>query len=141
MNKVFVYGRLYSDPEIKEYNGRNVASFGIASQNKNVIDKTKKEYGTNFYRVSVWGPSAESAAKYLHKGNRVVVCGDLVVREYTGNDGIKHTAVEINNAEYDLVETKAESEAKQTSSAAPVVTTTPATVQNFTPVETDELPF
>lgn len=114
MNKITSYGRVATDVELKDVSGRNVATFSLASQNKNkTTDETgKAAYGTNFYRVSVWGPSADSAAKYLKKGHRVTVSGDLVIRDYTGSDHQKHTAVEINNAEYDLVETKAESEAK-----------------------------
>lgn len=140
MNKVFVYGRVSTDVEIKDMNGRNVANFNVASQNKNIINKEERKYGTNFYRVSIWGQSADAAAKYLRKGNRVVVAGDLVVREYTGSDQQKHTSLEINNAEFDLVETKAESGASGQTAAAPA----PAATQNFTAVEfTDdsELPF
>ena len=139
MNKVFVYGRVSTDVEIKDMNGRNVANFNIASQNKNIINKEERKYGTNFYRVSIWGPSADAAARYLRKGNRVVVAGDLVVREYTGSDQLKHTALEINNAEFDLVETKAESGASGQTVAAPAVSVT----SNGIPagVVDDSLPF
>ena len=139
MNKVFVYGRVSTDVEIKDMNGRNVANFNVASQNKNIINKEERKYGTNFYRVSVWGPSADAAAKYLRKGNRVVVAGDLVVREYTGSDQLKHTSLEINNAEFDLVETKAESGASGQAATVPA----PAATSNGIPagVIDDSLPF
>ena len=139
MNKVFVYGRVSTDVEIKDMNGRNVANFNIASQNKNIINKEERKYGTNFYRVSVWGQSADAAAKYLRKGNRVVVAGDLVVREYTGSDQQKHTSLEINNAEFDLVETKAESGASGQAATVPA----PAATSNGIPagVIDDSLPF
>ena len=139
MNKVFVYGRVSTDVEIKDMNGRNVANFNVASQNKNIINKEERKYGTNFYRVSVWGPSADAAAKYLRKGNRVVVAGDLVVREYTGSDQLKHTSLEINNAEFDLVETKAESGASGQAATVPAQ----AATSNGIPagVIDDSLPF
>lgn len=136
MNKICVVGRLYSDVEVKDFNGRNCANFGIASKNKNK-DKNTGEYGTNFYRVTAWGQSADTASRFLKKGHRASVSGDLVIRDYVGNDGVKHTAVEINNAEITLIETKAESEAKSGAQSA-----APAPAQGgFTPVETDELPF
>ena len=47
----------------------------------------------------------------------VVLAADLVIRDYVGSDNVKHTSVEINNAEIDLIETKAESEAKMMASA------------------------
>lgn len=153
MNRITVIGRMASDVEVKDFNGRNVANFSVAAQNKNK-DKQTGQYGTNFYRVSAWGATADIATKYLRKGHRVGVSGDLVIRNYVGSDQVKYTAVEINNAEIDLIETRAESEAKaQAVSAATIVNTAQAPVyqqapaqtytQNpgFTPVETDELPF
>lgn len=107
MNKITTYGRMASDVEIREVNGRNVANFRMASQNKDK-DKNTNQYGTNFYRVTVWGPMADNAAKFLHKGNRVTVSGDLVIRNYKDGNGIDKQSIEIINAEFDLVETKAE---------------------------------
>ena len=157
MNRITVIGRMASDVEVKDFNGRNVANFSVAAQNKNK-DKQTGQYGTNFYRVSAWGQTAEVATKYLRKGHRVGVSGDLVVRSYVGSDQVKYTVVEINNADIDLIETKAESDAKMQATAgvaqAPVYQQVPAQnyaqvpVQNyaqipqgFTPVETDRLPF
>ena len=142
MNKICVVGRLSSDVEVKDFNGRNCANFSFASKNKNK-DKNTGEYGTNFYRVTAWGQSADTASRFRKKGHRASVSGDLVIRDYVGSDGVKHTAVEINNAEITLIETKAESEAKSgAQSAAPARAVAPAPAQGgFTPVETDELPF
>jgi len=150
MNRITVIGRVSQDVTTNEVNGRNVANFNIAAQNKNKIgtENGKAVYGTNFYRVSAWGQAADTASRFLRKGHRVGVTGDLVIREYSGSDGLKHTAVEISNAEVDLIETRAEAEAKLQASAgvssvntaAPAPAPAPAQA-NFTPVETDELPF
>ena len=143
MNRITVIGRMASDVEVKDFNGRNVANFSVAAQNKNK-DKQTNQYGTNFYRVSAWGATADIATKFLRKGHRVGISGDLVIRDYVGSDNVKHTSVEINNAEIDLIETKAESEAKMMASAGAtsVNTAVPAPAPAaFTPVETDELPF
>lgn len=146
MNRITVIGRMASDVEVKDFNGRNVANFSVAAQNKNK-DKQTGQYGTNFYRVSAWGQAADIASKYLKKGHRVGISGDLVIRDYVGSDNVKHTSVEINNAEIDLIETKAESEAKMTASAGVTSVNTavpppaPAPAYGFTPVETDSLPF
>lgn len=106
MNKITVYGRLTTDVEIREVNGRSVANFGLAGNTKRK-DKDGKIIA-NFYRVGIWGPAADSASKYLHKGNRVAVAGDLIFREYVGRDQQNHYAMEIENAEFDLVETRGE---------------------------------
>ena len=146
MNKISVIGRVSQEVETKDVGGRACASFSVASQNKHK-DKNTNEYGTNFYRVTVWGATADIASKYLRKGHRVGVVGDLIIRPYVGNDNVQRTAVEINNADIDLIETRAESEAKlQASAVVSSVNTAaaaPAVPQSggFTPVETDELPF
>lgn len=149
MNRITVIGRMASDVEVKDFNGRNVANFSVAAQNKNK-DRQTGQYGTNFYRVSAWGATADIAMKYLRKGHRVGVSGDLVVRSYVGSDQVKYTVVEINNAEIDLIETRAESEAKaQAAAGVTSVNTAQAPAQTyqqvpqgFTPVEFDNgLPF
>ena len=141
MNRITVIGRVSQDVTTNSVNDRKVANFNVAAQNKNKTgtENNRPVYGTNFYRVSAWGQSAETASRFLRKGHRVGVTGDLVIREYSGNDGLKHTAVEITNAEIDLIETRAESEAKQNAVASSPVAA-PAQA-DFTPVETDELPF
>ena len=143
MNKIMVFGRVSTDVTTNEANGRPVANFNVAAQNKNKVgtENGKAVYGTNFYRVSAWGQAAETASKFLRKGHRVCVCGDLVFREYTGSDGAKHTALEINNAEFDLVETRAESEAKLNAAAGVSSVNAASPAQNFPQVESDHLPF
>ena len=143
MNKVFVYGRVSTDVTTNNVNGRPVAKFIVASQNKEKTgtENGKNVYGTNFYRVSAWGPNSDTASKFLKKGHRVVICGDLIFREYVGNDGLKHASMEINNAELDLVETRAEAEAKLNASAGVTSVNTAVEPQNFTQVENPELPF
>ena len=143
MNRITVIGRVSQDVTTNQVNGRNVANFNVAAQNKNKTgtENGRAVYGTNFYRVSAWGQAADVAARYLKKGHRVAVTGDLVIREYTGNDNVKHTAVEINNAEIELIETKAEADAKLQAAAGVTSVNTAAPAQGFTPVEVDQLPF
>lgn len=146
MNKISVFGRVSTDITTKDVNGRNVANFNVASQNKQQVgeENGRRIYGTNFYHVSAWGQAAETASRFLKKGHRVGIVGDLIIRKYNGTDGLEHVAIDINNAEIDLVETKAEADAKATSAgAAPAANPAPAPApaQGFTPVETDDLPF
>lgn len=139
MNKIYVYGRLTRDVELKEVNGRNCASFGVAAQTKHK-NKDTGNYDSNFYTVTAWGQAADIASRYLKKGQRVTVAGDLVIRDYIGTDNQKHTIVEINNAELDLVETAAEA-GNTTQRSTPAQAAPAPAPQQFTPVETDQLPF
>lgn len=138
MNVLTTYGRVASDVTTNEVNGRKVANFRFASNNKRKGPDGK--YCTNFYNVSAWGVLADTASKYLKKGNRAAISGDLTIRSYNGNDGLTHQVVEIDANSIDLVETKAESEAKVTSSnAEPAASSAPA--QADFSVNTDEIPF
>jgi single-strand DNA-binding protein len=137
MNTIATYGRIASDVTTNDVNGRTVANFRFASPNKRKEKDGK--YGTNWYNVAAWGPLGDTASKYLKKGHRATVSGELVVRQYVGNDNVTHTVVEIDADTIDLVETKAEAESK--SSAPAQVSAAAAPAQSFTPVETDELPF
>ena len=138
MNTISVYGRVASDVTTNNVNGRTVANFRFAANNKR--KQSDGTYGTNFYNVAAWGAIGETAAKFLRKGHRATVSGELVIRAYKGNDGLDHQVVEIDANSIDLVETKAEAEAKGgNTQAAPVSSNTN---QAFTPVENvDDLPF
>ena len=133
MNTISVYGRLATDVESREVGGATVADFSVASRTGRV-DKNTNQNITNFYRVNAWRSLADISSKYLKKGNRVVVTGDLVIRPYKDKNGVDKTAVEIDARNIDLVETKSEADAGGAAPAKPA--------QNFTPVETpDDLPF
>lgn len=141
LNAISTYGRVSTDVTTNEVGGQRVANFNVASTNSRK-DKNTGEYGTNFYRVAAWGNAADIASRFLKKGHRVVVNGELIIRDYVGTDGAKHTTVEINARDITLVETKAEAEAKS-GTAAPAATAAPVAPAGFTPVETTdgELPF
>lgn len=140
MNTITVYGRVASDVTTNNVNGRTVANFRFASQNKR--KQQDGQYGTNFYQVAVWGAPGENVAKYLKKGHRACISGDLVIRQYVGStDNQTHQAVEIDASSVDFVETKAEAEAKAgvaASQTAPALAPAP---QGIAVVNTDDLPF
>ena len=142
MNNISVVGRVCSDVTLKEFNGRNCANFRIAANTRRKDKNSQNnDYITNFYNVSLWGAAGENAAKYLKKGHRAGVTGELVIRPYKDSNGADRIAVEIDANNVDFIETKAESEAKSgaTVQSAPVAQ---APAQQFTSVETDDLlPF
>ena len=143
MNNISVVGRVASDVTLKDVNGRNCANFRIAANTRRK-DKSDQNGGylTNFYNVSIWGAAGENAAKYLKKGHRAGVTGELVIRPYKDSNGADRIAVEIDAYNVDFIETRAEAEAKAGNAPAQATAQTPAaSAQQFTGVETDELPF
>ena len=136
MNKITTYGRVSTDVTTRDVNGRTVANFNVAS-NTHRKDENG-QYGTIFYRVSVWGVQANTAVSYLKKGNRIVVSGDLNIRDYVA-DGKNRYSIEIDNASFDLVETRAESGGTAALAAAATPAPAPAPAQHINPE--DDLPF
>lgn len=80
MATVTIIGNLGKDVELKDINGKTVASFSVAD---------KSGYGdnkqTNWYSVSIWDGLAKTGfVDYLKKGQQVMVTGELSTREYNG---------------------------------------------------------
>jgi single-strand DNA-binding protein len=94
MNKVFLIGNLTRDPELRETpSGVAVCRYSIAV-GRNYTDASG-ERQTDFFNCVAWRGQAESIAKYCKKGNKVAVTGSIQLRNYTDNEGIKRTAVDI----------------------------------------------
>lgn len=93
MNTTTVIGRLGADPEIKYgTDSRAIASFSVAD------DQGKDKQGanrTNWFRCTAWGKTAENIGKYFHKGNMIVVFGQVLAREFTGKDGVNRTSLDL----------------------------------------------
>ena len=91
MNRVFVTGNLCRDIELRYIpDGTAVGSFSIA-----VNEKYKDKETTSFFNVTVWGKQAENCAKYIGKGSKVLIEGNLK-QDTWEKDGQKHQMVKIN---------------------------------------------
>lgn len=90
MNKVFFVGGLTADPAL----GKNGAvRFTIASDTIRKDDDGKPL--TNYYNTTVFGKLGETCAKYLKRGNRVTVVGDLVLRSYKDKEGVERQSLSV----------------------------------------------
>ena len=80
MATVTIIGNLGKDAEIKDVNGKRLASFSIAD--KSGFGENKQ---TNWYSVTIWdGLAKTDFVDYLKKGQKVMVVGELSTREYNG---------------------------------------------------------
>lgn len=90
LNKVILIGRWVRDPELRYTpNGTAVANCTMA------VDRRKKDDGTDFINVVMWGRMAESAANHTSKGTLVAVEGRLQIRSYEANDGGNRKTAEV----------------------------------------------
>ncbi len=88
VNKVFLYGNLTRDPELKALpSGSQVAEFGIAT-NRTYKDKegAKKEE-VDFHNIVSFGRQAEVIAQYLKKGRPIFIEGRIRTRSWEAKDG------------------------------------------------------
>ena len=83
MNHITLIGNLTKDPETRTTpNGNTVCSFTVAVNRKKV-----SEPQTDFFRVNAWGKLGELCARFLGKGRKVAVVGELQARTYDNKDG------------------------------------------------------
>jgi len=94
MNKVTMLGNLSKDVDLRTtQSGKAVASFTIAVNRR--FKNQAGESVTDFFPVNVWGQLAEICGKYLSKGKKVAVVGELQTRSYEDKQGVKRYVTEI----------------------------------------------
>jgi single-strand DNA-binding protein len=98
VNKVILVGNLGKDPEIRFMpDGIKVANFSIATS-ESWKDKTSGERRerTEWHRVSVMNDKlADICEKYLRKGSKVYIEGQLQTRKWTDQSGQERFTTEV----------------------------------------------
>lgn len=91
INSVTLEGNLGSDLEIRALpSGKEIGTASLA-----VTTGFGDRKQTSWYRIALFGNYATAMARSMVKGARVVVQGEISVREYQTNQGEKRTSVEI----------------------------------------------
>ena len=91
LNRTVFHGRMVADPELKHTTSDiAVLSFRVAWSKKYKEKETKC-----FLSCTAWRNNAEFIAKYFTKGQEIIVEGELNTREWEGNDGQKHSVIEL----------------------------------------------
>jgi single-strand DNA-binding protein len=117
VNTVILIGNVGKVPEIKRLqSGNRVASFSIATseswRDKNSGERQEK---TEWHQISVWGSGdsgglAGIVEKYVNKGDKVYVKGQLQTRQWEDQSGQKRYTTEVVlrgfNAELQLLSQK-----------------------------------
>lgn len=98
VNKVIIVGNLGKDPEIRSFqNGGKVASFSVATSEswKDKATGEKKER-TEWHRISVLNENLVGIVeKFVKKGSKVYIEGQLETRKYTDKDGVEKYTTEV----------------------------------------------
>ena len=140
MNKFIGIGRLTRAPELKTTaSGLSVCSFDIAI-NRRFRDEAGEQV-TDFFHIITWRGLADNCAKYLNKGSRVAVCGNLQNRSYEDRNGVKRTVTEVCAEDVDFLSSVAKEDETGQSAASTPQSAQKKTVAELEPVENDGLPF
>lgn len=103
LNKVMIIGNLGRDPEIRmTQDGGKLANFTVATseiwKDKNTGERVER---TEWHRVVVFSEHiAEIAEKYLRKGSKVYVEGQLQTRKWTDQQGVERYTTEVVISRY-----------------------------------------
>lgn len=96
VNKVFLFGNLTRDPELRQTpNGQAVCTFGIATNRSFNNAAGQRQEQVEFHNIVAWGRQAEVITQYLKKGSGIFIEGRLQTRSWDDQQGAKHTRTEI----------------------------------------------
>lgn len=130
MNFTVLSGRLCSEPELKESNGKKYVNISIA------VDRPKNQDGTktaDFIECVFWNSKAEVISKYCKKGHKIGIIGSIRTSKYQKQDGttISKTVVYVSNIDFHDNRLRVETQTQ------PQVQSTQTIVQTQTTIEED----
>ena len=141
MNLIVLLGRVTTDMELRQTStGKSVANFNLA------VDRPFAKDTTDFFSVVVWDKTAETMAKLVKKGQKILVRGSLQNREWTDKQGNKRISAEVVVQEFFFCESKGTAVSNNipntVSAPQAQIPTSYTAPQEFETVETDsDLPF
>ena len=143
MNKVILIGNLANDPEARTtQSGISQSTFRIAVQRRFANQQGVRE--TDFFTVIAWRQTADFCNRYLTKGRRVAVEGSIQNRSYDAQDGSKRYVTEIIADNIEALSARGEDGGqprRDNGPTPPPAQPAPPSMNDFTEVDDDELPF
>ena len=119
-------GHLTADPTARvTNNGTSVTSFtvGVTRSHKN----QNGDRESDFFRVTAWRQQADFCSKYLTKGMKVFVRGELQPSIFEGKDGKARLSLDVQADAVEILSEKQKEQKKE--------------LDGFTDISSDDLPF
>lgn len=105
MNKVILIGNLTKDPEhMSTTNGVSVCRFTLAVQRKFAGQDGERE--ADFINIVTWRGLADNCHKFLSKGKKCGIVGEIQTRSYDAQDGTKRYVTEVVASEVEFLSAK-----------------------------------
>lgn len=126
MNQITLIGYLTADPTTRATStGKTVTTFTVG------VTRSRKDANgdreSDFFRVTAWRQQADFCSKYLTKGMKVFVRGELQPSIFEGKDGKARLSLDV---QADAVEILSEKQKEQKKD-----------LEGFTDISSDDLPF
>ncbi len=138
MNKVILIGNLTKDPELTTTtSGISVCRFSLAVSRKFTNSEGERE--TDFINVVVWRNLADNCHKFLRKGSKAAVVGNIQTRSYDAQDGSKRYVTEVVAEEVEFVGARVAGDEGDAGSED--VGGQDQGTTKLTPIQDDSLPF
>lgn len=120
-NRITLTGRVGNDPDPRYFdNGKVVLNLSLAVKRKyDGYERQEKKIKagdeeTDWFGLEIWGRDAEYAAKFVTKGGRIGVTGNLQVDSWEDKmTGERRQRVKVIVKDLDILETRAEAELRR----------------------------
>ncbi|MBQ8607677.1 MAG: single-stranded DNA-binding protein, partial [Bacteroidaceae bacterium] len=139
VNKVILIGNVGKDPDVRYLDsGVAVATFSLATTERGYTlqNGTQVPERTEWHNIVLWRGLAQTAEKYVHKGDKLYIEGKIKSRSYDDQNGIKRTIVEIFADNMEMLTPRGTSQ-----SQAPSVSVQQSVQQTVAENMSDDLPF
>jgi single-strand DNA-binding protein len=144
VNKVILIGNVGKDPDVRYLDsGVAVANFTLATSDRayTLANGTQVPERTEWHNIVLWRGLAETAEKYVHKGDKLYIEGKIRTRSYDDPNGAKRYITEIFADSMEMLTPRGNQSSAGAPQAQPqnnqVQSQQPATQEN----PTDDLPF
>ncbi len=141
MNKITLIGNLTHDPETRTTpSGVTVCTFTIAVNRRFASQGGERQ--TDFFRINAWRQLGENCSRYLAKGRKVAVIGELQARMYDAKDGTTRMSLDVSADEVEFLSPRStEDNGSSGGYSAPRPQAPAQELSGFTDINADELPF
>lgn len=133
MNKLYLIGNLTADPaQVITSNNKTFTKFRIAVNRR--FTGANGEKVTDFFQITAFGKIGENCQKFLAKGRKVAVVGELQARTYDDKEGMTRMSLDVVADEVEFLTPKSEEQ-------EPEKKQKPITAADFTDIQSDDIPF
>ena len=111
LNRVTLLGNVGKDPDVRHLENNCVAQFSLATTKKGYTTKEGQTVPdrTEWHSLVVWNKLAEIVEKFVKKGDKLYVEGELRYRNYDDQNGVKRYVTEIYVENMEMLTPKGDS--------------------------------